>query len=231
MSDDTEETEAMAEFFDARAAGYDDHQRYLFTDATSVQFHHALASPIERTDEPLNILDLGCGTGLELEAIFQRAPNAMITGVDLAQNMLDLLRKRYTARMNQITLVADSYLAMPFGAGEYDYTISAMANHHILRDTKRELYIKIRAALKPGGKYIEGDPVVAPEIESQLLAEYQERYAGMPPADDGHYHVDVPFSIDTQRALLLEAGFRDFELVWRWVPPNGWPHAVYVVTA
>jgi AraC family transcriptional regulator len=118
------------------------------------QFYQAVSSPIEKTDEPLHILDLGCGTGLEIEALFQRVPNASITGVDLSENMLDQLRKRYVAHMDQITLVTDSYLTMPLGTQAYDYVISTLAVHHVLHDTKRELYRKIHAALKPGGKYM-----------------------------------------------------------------------------
>ena len=68
-------------------------------------------------------------------------------------------------------------------------------------------------------------------MESQFLAEYHEQLAGMPRAEDGHYHIDVPFSIGTQRSLLLEAGFKDFELIWQKDSTAVWNIAVYVVTA
>ena len=100
------------------------------------QFYQAVSSPIEQTDEPLRILDLGCGTGLELEALLQRAPNAAITGVDLAEDMLDQLRARYAAHMDQITLVVDSYLTMPLGTQAYDYVLSTLSMHHVLHDTQ-----------------------------------------------------------------------------------------------
>ena len=222
--------EEMTAFFDARAAGYDDHMRdSVFTDATFAQFYQAVSAPIEETDEPLNILDLGCGTGLEIEALLQRVPNVLITGVDLSKNMLERLRKRYINHMDQITLVADSYLTMPFEAHAYDHIISAMSVHHLLCDTKRKLYMDIHAALKPGGKYIEGDCVTLTEMESQFLADYEAHADGMPKADDGHYHIDVPFSIGTQRSLLLEAGFRNFEVVWQRDSTAVWNAAVYVV--
>ena len=230
--EDSETPEEMAAFFDARAAGYDGYIRdYIFEGTTFTLLYQAVSSPIEKTDEPLNILDLGCGTGLEIEALLHRVPNAMITGVDLSESMLERLRKRYAAHMSQITLVTDSYLTMPFGTQAYDHIISAMANHHLLRDTKRELYMKIHAALKPGGKYVEGDSVIPAEMESQFLAEYHELVTGMPPAEDGYYHIDVPFSMGTQRSLLLEAGFKDFELIWQKDSTAVWNIAVYVVTA
>lgn len=226
-----EKTETMAAFFDARAAGYDDHMRgNVFSDTTFAQFYAALSAPIEPTDKPLAILDLGCGTGLEIEALLRRAPNALITGVDLSEEMLARLQNRYRAHLNQITLVTDSYLTMPFGVQVYDYIISAMTVHHLLPDTKRNLYRKIHIALKPGGSYIEGDAVTPPAMESQFLAEYDQQVKGLPPAE-GHYHIDVPFSLATQRTLLLEAGFQNFELLWLEDSDEVWHTAVYVVTA
>lgn len=230
--EDIEPIEEMAAFFDARSAGYDEYIRdYIFAGGAFEQFYQAICLPIQPTDEPLHILDLGCGTGLEIEFLLHRVPNARITGIDLAGDMMDLLRKRYSAHVGQITLVADSFLTMPLGTGAYDHVISVMSMHHILRDTKRALYARIHAALKPGGKYIEGDSVIPADMEGQFLDEYYQDAATVPPAPDGHYHIDIPFSLDTQKSLLLEAGFRDFRLVWQKDPTAVWNIAVYVVTA
>jgi tRNA (cmo5U34)-methyltransferase len=204
--------------------------REVFPDATFAQFYQAVAAPIEPTGEPLQILDLGCGTGLEIEALLQRAPNALITGVDLSTEMLERLRERYSGHLHQITTVMDSYLTMPFGAQGYDYIVSAMTVHHLLREPKRKLYEKIHAALKPGGRYIEGDSVTPAQIESQFRAEYDQQLDGLPQVEAGEYHIDIPFSLDTQQMLLLEAGFRDFEVIWQKDSAAIWNAAVYVVT-
>jgi len=230
--EDEERVEEMAAFFDARAAGYDAYmQDSIFPGVAFAQFYQAMSLPVERTDKSLNILDLGCGTGLEFEALLQRVPNTLITAVDVSEAMLELLHEKYSTYMSQVTLIADSYLTMPFEAQAYDYILSALANHHFLRNTKRELYAKIRAALKPGGKYIEGDAIIPVDMESQFLDEYYEESATVPLAPDGHYHIDIPFSIETQRSLLLEAGFKDFELIWQKDRTAVWNIAVYVVTA
>jgi tRNA (cmo5U34)-methyltransferase len=227
-----EPVEEMASFFDLRAAGYDRHMRENIFSATEfAQFYQALSLPIEKTDEPLHILDLGCGTGLEIEALLQHVPNALITGVDLSPNMLAELMKRYKDRMDQMTLINDSYLTMPLGTRLYDYVISAMSVHHVLPDTKRNLYKKIHTALRPGGRYIEGDSVTPAEMEDQFLAEYHQQVAGVPLAQDGQYHIDTPLSLDTQRSLLLEAGFKDFEVIWQKDSDAVWNAAVYFVTA
>jgi tRNA (cmo5U34)-methyltransferase len=229
--EDEEKPENMAAFFDTRAAGYDEHMRgFVFNETTITQFYQAVSSPIEKTSEPLKVLDLGCGTGLELEALIKRVPNACITGVDLSKNMLALLQKRYASYMHYITLVEDSYLSMPFGTHTYDHIISAMSMHHLLHDTKRNFYKKIHSVLQPGGKYIEGDSVTPVDMESQFLAEYQESLESVPPAEEGYYHVDIPSSIGTQKRLLLEAGFKDFQLIWQMDSTAVWDIAVYAVT-
>jgi tRNA (cmo5U34)-methyltransferase len=230
-ADELEPIEEMAAFFDARAAGYDAYiQDEIFPDEQFAAFYRALSAPIERTGEPIRVLDLGCGTGLELQALFARAPNARVTGVDLAEGMLARLKDRYSAHAGQITLVVDSFLTAALGSGVYDYVLSGLAMHHVLHDTKRELYKKIRAVLRPGGKYIEGDSVVPLEAEGEFLVEYYQDAATVPPAPDGTYHLDIPFSLETQQALLLEAGFTDFCLLWQKDPTMVWNIAVYVVT-
>jgi tRNA (cmo5U34)-methyltransferase len=85
--------------------------------------------------------------------------------------------------------------------------------------------------LKPGGKYVEGDSVVFAETESKLLAEYHQQTADMYQVEDGQYHIDIPFTLEGQKALLLEAGFKDFQLVWQKDSTVDWNAAVYVVTA
>lgn len=232
MSDENfDRPEPMADFFDLRAEGYDEHMRgYVFTADQFTAFYEAVAMPIPVTEEPLTILDLGCGTGLEIEFILRRAPKARITGVDLSTQMLAQLQQRYYDRIHQITLVAGSYLTIPFDEHCYDYVVSAMTIHHLLHDAKRGLYTKIRAALKPGGRYIEGDGVTRADAEGDFIAAYVEQMAALPDADDGDYHIDLPFSLETQKTLLLEAGFHNFELLWQKDSADLWNAAVYAVT-
>lgn len=232
MSEETvERPEKMGAFFDARAAGYDAHIRgYVYDEPSFARFYETLASPIPQTPAQIRILDLGCGTGLEIYAIFRRAPNARITGIDLASEMLALLEKRYVARMDQIRLIADSYLTADLGEHTYDFVISAMTVHHLLHDAKTELYRRIRAALAPGGRYVEGDTVTTAESETEFLAEYRKQMALVANDGAGTYHIDVPFSLETQERLLREAGFQDFQLLWERDPSDMWNAAVYTVT-
>jgi tRNA (cmo5U34)-methyltransferase len=213
MSDENPKVpEPIAEFFNRRADTYEAHMQE--DKAGFDQQYDAVCACIPVTPTRLSILDVGCGTGLEFKGIFNRAPNAVITGIDVAEEMLRRLKINYGERLQQITLIHDSYLSYPFGEDIYDYAVSVWSLHHLLPATKRNLYIRIRKALKPGGKFVEGDYGVSADEESQSLQEYYEKSKGLEGASDGSYHIDISLSRDTQVHLLRAAGFSKVDVVW-----------------
>lgn len=209
--------EPMAAFFDARSSSYDAHMR------ASVDHFEALYDAVARavvpTEAAIRILDLGCGTGLELPAILERAPNAIITGIDLSREMLAGLRARFPAGLETarptLHLVQGSYLDLPLGRGVYDYAVSVMTLHHLLPAPKRTLYRKLRHALKPRGRYVEGEWIVSPEEETVCLERYRAKARALGHDPAGHYHLDIPFSLATQQRLLHEAGFPSVNVLWQ----------------
>jgi tRNA (cmo5U34)-methyltransferase len=203
----------MIVFFDARSDGYDAHMQQSV--ASFEAFYAAIARAIPCTEQALHILDIGCGTGLELDPIFRRAPNARITGVDLSANMLAQLRSKYAQRLGQITLIQGSYLETPLGQARYDCAVSVMTLHHLLPTRKGRLYARIRRALKEGGRYIEGDYVVSEDEAARLLAEYREKVGSVGGGQEGTYHVDIPLTIARHRELLLEAEFATVAVTWQ----------------
>jgi len=204
--------ERMDDFFNARAAGYEEHMEQAVV--SFHQFYEAVASAIPQTDEALRILDIGCGTGLELDGILSRASNAIVTGVDVSERMLQQLRKAYAHRTQHLILVQGSYLEVPLGDAVYDYVVAVMTLHHLLPPRKRDLYSRIRRALEPDGAYIEGDWYVSPEDEVRYLSEYEKRMRELEPSEEGSYHIDVPLSLARQTRLLTEAGFSSVDVIW-----------------
>lgn len=205
--------ERMAGFFDARAEGYEEHMAR--TIASFDRFYSSIADPIPETDRALSILDIGCGTGLELDAVLSKAPNAMVTGIDVSRAMLRKLRENYSDRAEQLRLIHGSYLEAPLGEAAYDFVIAVMTLHHLLPARKRALYRRVRAALKDDGAYVEGDWIVSPAEERSYLSQYGERVRLAGVADEGTHHIDVPLSLETVRRLLLEAGFSTVDVIWR----------------
>ena len=212
MTNDVPDVEKMADFFDRRAASYDEHMRRSV--AAFDDFYRNVAKPIDRTKEPIAILDLGCGTGLELAPIFEKVPNAQITAVDLSQEMLAKLSEKYADKAGQIVLIQGSFLEFPIGQERWDYIVSVMAMHHLTPEEKLSLYRAIYEGLKPGGLYIEGDYVVTKDEEEEFLQRYYGFRQRNPDAANGAYHIDIPFCPDTQLRLLLNAGFLTAEICW-----------------
>ena len=87
--------EEMSAFFEVRLDGYDAHMLANIQDARI--FYPFTAGLLPR-QEGCRVLDLGCGTGLELEYYLADNPTADICGIDLSEKMLDALRKKFPQR-------------------------------------------------------------------------------------------------------------------------------------
>ncbi len=83
--------ERMSEFFTLRVDGYDEHMINNVEGCKEGYVKMAELLP-QDADE---ILDLGCGTGVELDEIFKIKPNIHVTGIDLTEAMLDKLKQKH----------------------------------------------------------------------------------------------------------------------------------------
>ena len=110
--------EKMSDFFEARLRGYDEHMKNNIESAT--EFYPFTAKELPAF-ENCHVLDLGCGTGLELEEYYPLNPTARVTGIDLSQGMLTELKRKLFDK--DITLICGSYFDLPFGEGVYDAAV------------------------------------------------------------------------------------------------------------
>lgn len=203
--------EGMASFFNTRVSGYEDHMK------ENPNYHEEkllLAKQFDFTDGPVRILDLGCGTGLEIEYILEKAPNARFLGIDLAGDMLESIKSKYKDFLNQIELVKASYFDYDFERNQYDYVVACSTMHHWLPEQKLLIYKRIFNSLKPGGKFINDDYLV-PEAEAKaMLAKYLQMKDSGVLKDGEFYHIDIPCSVKTESQILNDAGFRSVKIVY-----------------
>ena len=141
--------EKMDSFFTARVDGYDDHMRSSIKGADV--FYKYTASLLPKM-EGAKVLDLGCGTGLELEEFFAVNPSARVTGIDLTEAMLDELKSKFPDK--ELNLICGSYFDEPLGESVYDAAVSVESLHHFTKDEKIPLYSKVREALNSNGFFI-----------------------------------------------------------------------------
>lgn len=204
--------ERMDCFFEARLDGYDEHMRRDIESAD--EFYPFTA---ERLPAAPNcwILDLGCGTGLELEELFLRNPSAKVTGIDLSQGMLSALKKKFVDR--DVSLIVGSYFSVPFGVDAFDAAVSVESLHHFTKEEKIPLYAKLCRALKKNGYFILTDYFSpSDEAEREYRNEYLARKAQQGILDDALYHYDTPLTVEHEREALLQAGFTTVEVLRRW---------------
>ena len=100
-----EPLETMAGFFDARIDSYEAHM-------SPWERHYPwMASLLPSSVQTL--LDLGCSSGLELDAIFARFPDLQVTGIDLSAPMLARLKQKHPDK--RLALVQGDYFALDLG--------------------------------------------------------------------------------------------------------------------
>ena len=203
--------EKMSDFFEARLDGYDEH---MMTNIESANEFYPFTAKQLPTTENCHVLDLGCGTGLELQEYYLLNPSAMVTGIDLSQGMLAELKRKFANK--DITLMLGSYFDVPFGEEVFDAAVSVESLHHFTKGEKIKLYSKLHKALKDKGYFILTDYFSLSDDEEQmhrrnLLALKAEQ--GI--TDDEFYHYDIPLTVKHESEALVEAGFSVLSIVFR----------------
>ena len=204
--------EKMDDFFTARVDGYDEHMKRDIEGASG--FYAYTASLLPKTAGS-RVLDLGCGTGLELEEYFALNPGAEVTGIDLSEAMLNVLKAKFPEK--KLTLVRASYFDVPLGENRYDAAVSVESLHHFPAEMKASLYGKLHAALKEGGAFVLTDYFA----ESEELEKEYFRNLGALKKEQGlseaeFYHYDTPLLVGHETEILRRAGFRDVRILKQW---------------
>lgn len=206
--------EKMSEFFDARLDGYEEHMLSCIESAE--EFYPFTARCLPDTPKA-KILDLGCGTGLELNEYFPLNPTAQVTGIDLAPGMLAALKEKFPD--NALHLIQGSYFDVPFGENRFDAALSVESLHHFTQAEKLPLYQKLRRALKEGGFFLLTDYFALSEAEETAFRQELIKLRTEQGIDDGEfYHFDTPLTVDHETEVLLAAGFSKVTRLGQWGP-------------
>jgi tRNA (cmo5U34)-methyltransferase len=184
-----------------------------------------LLAPERRAE--LQVLDLGAGTGLlsaQIQAVF---PHVRLTLLDASEPMLREARQRLGAGVQGVH-VGDMADGLP--DGRFDAIVSALAIHHLEHPAQRELFDRCRAALAPGGIFVNAEQLAGPS--AGLTEAYEQRWArecralGATEAELAETRErmrhDRCIDLGTQLGWLRDAGFAPVDCIYR-----RWRLAVY----
>lgn len=105
------------------------------------------------------LLDLGVGSGLVEEALFERLPDIRVVGVDHSEAMLERARAKHRARTN-LRLVTGGFenldsAGAPDGLGPpFEFVICVQALHEVADDVKRAVFDFARRHIAPRGLFL-----------------------------------------------------------------------------
>lgn len=171
------------------------------------------------------ILDLGFGSGLVEELLFQHIPHAQVIGVDMSREMIGLAAERLAPHASQYHAVEHDLkqiAALRLPDRPYQFVIAVQSLHHLTPDEMQAVYRFIHRTLEPGGLFLLMDriQVHTPELWSvfQSVWARQDRISDSNKVEQegatfaDHERIvrergDFPVSLDEHLLWLREADF------------------------
>ena len=169
---------------------------------------------------PKRVLDLGAGTGLLSYYWLRQYPAAEFVLADIADEMLEVARKRF-AGMGNVAYQVLNYME-EFPDGSFDAVISALSIHHLEDGDKQKLFARIYDLLPDGGLFVNYDQFCAgqPTIDRWINAywESQLEHSGLTSHDLALWRerkkLDRECTVQREMEMLNQCKFQAVECVY-----------------
>jgi len=117
----------------------------------------------------INVLEIGCGTGITTEILLKSRENIKLTAIDIDKDIIECASHTLLSYSNVNFIAAD---ALSFvekqGANSFDLIVSAFTIHNLTNEYRQSLYREIYRVLKTGGLFINADKFVSDNKEEQI---------------------------------------------------------------
>jgi tRNA (cmo5U34)-methyltransferase len=182
-----------------------------------------IAIPFDKSSR-INVLDLGCGTGTIARRIKEAFPQARISCLDLAENMIEMARLKL-AEFADIRFQVGDFRDYKFD-DTYDVVVSSLALHHLVTDKKKiDFYRKIHESLSPNGVFFNADVILgSSEYLQQAYIEKWRDFMKKHVAEEEinnkwlpkYQKEDCPAKLINQIAWLSNLGFVEVDIIWKY---------------
>lgn len=176
------------------------------------------------TNNPIKIMDIGCGTGTISYLLKQRFPNAQITCLDISSEMIKQSRKKLQG-LQDINFIRNDINSYYFN-DKYDAIVSSLTLHHLRDDNQKiKMYSKIFQALHSSGVFYNADVILGSSPYNQAFfmkkwIEYMSKYVAREDIDNkwiiSYHDQDVPAIHSEQIDWLKAIGFKGVDTIWKY---------------
>lgn len=145
--------------------------------------------PEPQEDQPYRVLDIGTGTGLMVERLLKKIPEARVHVVHDSKVNLDAAEDRLAEYTDQLTYELGDYLRVDL-EGPFDVVIQELAANFLENKSKRTLLSAAYAALRRGGRLISITQVrgATDVLEDRYVAQWREMAREQGASDDEIEH-------------------------------------------
>lgn len=212
--------DAIKQHFNDEARKFDEIILILIPDYLRMVTALVAALPFARETQ-IRVVDLGCGTGTIAKAILEAFPNALVTCIDLAENMVAVAKSKLAAYAGVEYIIGD-FASLSFNR-TYDVVVSSLALHHLVTDLeKRQFYKRVFEALRSGGVFYNADVVLGSSefLQGVYMREWRRFMSRNLPASEvdetwipKYYAEDRPAKLMDQLDWLGDIGFADVDVL------------------
>lgn len=169
---------------------------------------------------PDKIIDLGAGTGILTCYWYEAFPQSEFLLVDIADEMLEVAKKRFAGLDNVSYLSADYTGILP--GNKADAVISALSIHHLEDADKESLFAAVYDSLSDGGIFVNYDQFSAGSgCMNRWFDSYWENglsQRGLTEHDIALWKerrkLDRECSVEEEMSMMRRSGFREVKCVY-----------------
>ena len=187
--------------------------------------HLTTSFALKYAKEHSTIYDLGCSTATTLINISKNTSKSLnLIGIDTSNAMLNRAKHKANAYGINITFVEDDIFNVDFESSD---VIIANYTLQFIRPLQREELIrKIYNSLEKGSVFIFSEKVITDNkiLNKQFIDEYYDfkKTQGYSEFEisqkrEALENVLIPYSYEENKKMILDAGFSNFDCIFKWV--------------
>lgn len=180
-------------------------------------------------DQEFTIVDLAAGTGMAARSILDRYPKAQAVLADFSPAMMGEGEKALAPYAGRYRYVEFDMRQSTWPAGipvPMDSAVTSQAIHHLPDERKASLFREVFERLKPGGWYVNYEPVKGPTLPVEhtwqrlndrfdAAAAYKRTHRSPREEHQHENHVRYMIDLESQLDLFRAAGYESIDVYWK----------------